>query len=179
MTARYIPSPHPSVLSSPYMSTNPVAPSPPRPILKRSVPSGEIPVPRTESKQLLRIDPGLFQSIVRFPSTTSLTCTFLVHSASTYDRSPIVVAPNQLELPERGCPQRTHPSKEERLSAAKELASRNNGGRRLRGRSPSRGRLRPHASRSLLSADLEASHDRAQNEGDEVGSFQGVFCEPQ
>ncbi|KAF7791004.1 hypothetical protein EIP86_001963 [Pleurotus ostreatoroseus] len=154
------------------MSADPTAPSPPRPILKRSAPSIEVPVPRTESKQLLRIDPGLFQPIVRFPSTSSLTCTFLVHSSTTYDRSPIVVAPNQLELPERGCPGRTYSPGEERLSAAKELASRNNGGRRLRGRSPSRPHLRSRVSRSSLSsdlADLEGGDETDQNEGEEAG----------
>jgi hypothetical protein len=45
---------------------------------------------------------------VHFPPTPSLTRTFSAHSASTYDRSPIVVAPNSCALPERGCPGRTY-----------------------------------------------------------------------
>jgi len=45
---------------------------------------------------------------VHFPPTPSLTRTFSAHSPSTYDRSPIVVAPNSCALPERGCPGRTY-----------------------------------------------------------------------
>lgn len=45
---------------------------------------------------------------VHFPPSPALTRTFLVHSASTYDRSPIIVSPNDCALPERGCPGRTY-----------------------------------------------------------------------
>jgi hypothetical protein len=45
---------------------------------------------------------------VHFPPPTSLTHTFIAHSASAYDRSPIVVTPNHCALPERGCPGRTY-----------------------------------------------------------------------
>lgn len=45
---------------------------------------------------------------VHFPPSPSLTRTFLVHSASAYDRSPIVVSQNDCALPERGCPGRTY-----------------------------------------------------------------------
>jgi hypothetical protein len=45
---------------------------------------------------------------VHFPPSPSLTRTFSAHSPSTYDRSPIVVAPNSCALPERGCPGRTY-----------------------------------------------------------------------
>lgn len=45
---------------------------------------------------------------VHFPPSPALTRTHLVHSASTYDRSPIVVSPNDCALPERGCPGRTY-----------------------------------------------------------------------
>lgn len=44
---------------------------------------------------------------VHFPPQTSLTQTFTTHSGATYDRAPIVVLPNDCELPERGCPGRT------------------------------------------------------------------------
>ncbi|KAF8797590.1 hypothetical protein BYT27DRAFT_7204392 [Phlegmacium glaucopus] len=45
---------------------------------------------------------------VHFPPSPSLTRTFAVYSATTYDRSPIVVSPNNCALPERGCPGRTY-----------------------------------------------------------------------
>jgi hypothetical protein len=46
---------------------------------------------------------------VHFPPSNSLTThTFSAYSASVYDRSPIVVAPNSCALPERGCPGRTY-----------------------------------------------------------------------
>lgn len=149
--------------------------SSPRPILKRPVATAEVPVPRTESKQLLHIDPGLFQSIVRFPSSSSLTCTFLVHSPSTYDRSPIVVTPNQLALPERDCPGKTYLPGDERLSAAKELASRNNGGRRLRGRSPSGRHLHPHSSHALIPTHGEGGGHSQQMESDDGSHSRSEF----
>ena len=145
----------------PVSSTMPSSKTVPRPILKRPGVPIEAPVPRTESKQLLHIDPGLFQPLVRFPSTSSLTCTFLVHSPSSYDRSPITVTPNKLALPERGCPGRTYLPGDETLSAAKELASRNNGGGRLRGRSPSERHLRSHA---RLPADAGQSGSNCHGE---------------
>jgi hypothetical protein len=45
---------------------------------------------------------------VHFPPSPALTRTFMAHSASTYDRSPIVVSQNDCALPERGCPGRTY-----------------------------------------------------------------------
>lgn len=45
---------------------------------------------------------------VHFPPSPALTRTFVAHSAATYDRSPIVVSPNDCALPERGCPGRTY-----------------------------------------------------------------------
>ena len=45
---------------------------------------------------------------VHFPPPPSLTCTFSVYSAAAYDRSPIIVTPNNCALPERGCPGRTY-----------------------------------------------------------------------
>ena len=45
---------------------------------------------------------------VHFPPSPSLTCTFSAYSAAAYDRSPIVVTPNNCALPERGCPGRTY-----------------------------------------------------------------------
>lgn len=45
---------------------------------------------------------------VHFPPSPSLTRTFYAHSASAYDRSPIIVSPNDCALPARGCPGRTY-----------------------------------------------------------------------
>ena len=58
-----------------------------KPILKRSA---------TDSQSYPNRPHG-----VRFPSSPA-TCTYSVHSAAAYDRSPIVVAPNNCALPERG-----------------------------------------------------------------------------
>lgn len=63
----------------------------PRPILKRSATAAISP-----------------PHAVHFPPSPSLTRTFSVHSATVYDRSPIVVAPNSCALPARGCPGRTY-----------------------------------------------------------------------
>ncbi|KAG2121318.1 hypothetical protein DEU56DRAFT_834473 [Suillus clintonianus] len=45
---------------------------------------------------------------VHFPPSPTLTRTYSAYPPSTYDRSPIVVAPNTCALPERGCPGRTY-----------------------------------------------------------------------
>lgn len=74
-------------------STNsPPAPTP-RPILKRN--------PST-------LDRERKQAVVHFPPSPIISKTFMAHSPSTYDRSPIVVVPNSCALPERGCPGRTY-----------------------------------------------------------------------
>ncbi|CAL1698704.1 unnamed protein product [Somion occarium] len=85
----------------------------PRPILKRSSTTPHqheyaVSLTRDESGQLLAIDPSILSPLVRFPPSPTLTRTFKTHSPSTYDRSPIVVSPNQCSLPERGCPGRTY-----------------------------------------------------------------------
>lgn len=71
------------------------APSPatPRPILKRNTSS---------------LDRERKQTAVHFPPSPIISKTFMAHSPSTYDRSPIVVVPNSCALPERGCPGRTY-----------------------------------------------------------------------
>ncbi|EKM76536.1 hypothetical protein AGABI1DRAFT_115667, partial [Agaricus bisporus var. burnettii JB137-S8] len=56
----------------------------PRPILKRSSSSTAVP------------------KHAHFPPPAMLTSTYVVYSPATYDRSPIVVAPNLCALPERG-----------------------------------------------------------------------------
>lgn len=68
----------------------------PRPILKRPATIG---APHDHSPH----------PVVHFPPSPRLTThTFSVYSASAYDRSPIIVAPNTCALPERGCPGRTY-----------------------------------------------------------------------
>lgn len=52
--------------------------------------------------------------VVHFPPSHTLTRTYSAYPPSTYDRSPIVVAPNTCALPERGCPGRTYTLDEDR-----------------------------------------------------------------
>ncbi|CCM05984.1 uncharacterized protein FIBRA_08225 [Fibroporia radiculosa] len=83
----------------------------PRPILKRPATESDLPttsVARDEPAELLAIDRGVLQPVVRFPSKPTLSKTFSVDSAAQYDRSPIVVQPNRCALPARGCPGRTY-----------------------------------------------------------------------
>jgi hypothetical protein len=69
----------------------------PRPILKHN---------RTTLPPRYPLPPQ--QAQVHFPPSPILSRTFAALPASTYDRSPIVVAPNTCALPERGCPGRTY-----------------------------------------------------------------------
>lgn len=69
----------------------------PRPILKRTPP------PSYQQQQQHH-----HHHAVHFPPSPSLTRTFSAHSSASYDRSPIVVSPNNCALPERGCPGRTY-----------------------------------------------------------------------
>ncbi|CAE7204197.1 unnamed protein product, partial [Rhizoctonia solani] len=49
------------------------------------------------------------QTNVHFPTAKrDLVKTRVTHSPASYDRSPIVVAPNSCALPARGCPGRTY-----------------------------------------------------------------------
>lgn len=49
-----------------------------------------------------------YQPYVHFPPSPSLTTTHTTHSRASYDRTPIVVAPNACALPARGCPGRNY-----------------------------------------------------------------------
>ncbi|EIW76798.1 hypothetical protein CONPUDRAFT_168552 [Coniophora puteana RWD-64-598 SS2] len=80
-----------------YPSSSPAAI--PRPILKRHQTSRDYPSSHCS--------PDRFHG-VHFPPSPVLAKTHLVHSPSTYDRSPIVVGENDCALPERGCPGRTY-----------------------------------------------------------------------
>jgi len=87
----------------------------PKPILKRSV---------SEQKTTTHYH----AHAVHFPPSPSLTCTFSVYSAAAYDRSPIIVTPNNCALPERGCPGRTYTLEESaphrRISYARDFHPR-------------------------------------------------------
>lgn len=90
------PASHPSshLPSSAMLSTsNSSSPLTPRPILKQTTSS---------------MDRERKRAVVHFPPSPIISKTFVAHSPSTYDRSPIVVAPNTCALPERGCPGRTY-----------------------------------------------------------------------
>ncbi|PSS37231.1 hypothetical protein PHLCEN_2v920 [Hermanssonia centrifuga] len=124
----------------------------PRSILKHppplsvTPPSPRPPIVRTESTQLLSIDPSVFRPLVHFPSASSLSRTFFAHSAATYDRTPIVVPPNNCSLPERGCPGRTYHLEdgEQTINVVRELIRQDE--RKARGRSPSPTDPRRHIS---------------------------------
>lgn len=78
----------------------------PKPILKRSVSNNHEQPLKTihhHTHRHLNRNHG-----VHFPPPPSLTCTFSAYSSVAYDRSPIVVSPNNCALPERGCPGRTY-----------------------------------------------------------------------
>jgi hypothetical protein len=97
--------------------------SSPRPILKRASPppscssSPSSPPVRPSHHDRVRSH----TAVVHFPPSPTLTRTFAVYSAASYDRSPIVVGPNTCALPERGCPGRTY-TLEEREVAPCEIA---------------------------------------------------------
>ncbi|TCD64472.1 hypothetical protein EIP91_004076, partial [Steccherinum ochraceum] len=85
----------------------------PRPCLKRSSTSPSASdhqpyAPIDPANPLLNIDPSILHPLVHFPPHSAIARTFAAHSPAAYDRSPIVVAPNQCSLPERGCPGRTY-----------------------------------------------------------------------
>ncbi|KAI0337432.1 hypothetical protein BDW22DRAFT_947905 [Trametopsis cervina] len=144
----------------------------PRPILKR--PSADkqhsaqplyYSSPPNPQNDLLHIDPSVLgQPTVRFPpQATLVTRTFLAHPKSLYDRSPIVVAPNECRMPERGCPGRTYlpapaasPSSSSASSSSKSSRGRDHSPAR-RGRSP---RARNGAMPPLV-PDLTSSSDES------------------
>ena len=93
---RQSPASHPSshsTSSAMFSTSNSSSPLTPRPILKRNTSS---------------MDRERKRAVVHFPPSPIISKTFVAHSPSTYDRSPIVVAPNTCALPERGCPGRTY-----------------------------------------------------------------------
>ncbi|PIL30090.1 hypothetical protein GSI_07768 [Ganoderma sinense ZZ0214-1] len=100
----------------------------PRPCLKRSVVPR--PLPQDEPSTLLAIDPSILSPMVRFPPQPSLAHT--LGNALPYDRSPIVVVPNNCALPERGCPGRTYaPDESARFRRTKRSSLSPTGGKHL------------------------------------------------
>ncbi|KAG1898826.1 uncharacterized protein F5891DRAFT_1041390 [Suillus fuscotomentosus] len=65
---------------------------------------------------------------VHFPPSPTLTRTYTAYPPSTYDRSPIVVAPNTCALPERGCPGRTYTLDEDRPVSSSSTSKRSQHG---------------------------------------------------
>lgn len=66
--------------------------------------------------------------VVHFPPSPTLTRTYTAYPPSTYDRSPIVVAPNTCALPERGCPGRTYTLDDERPAISSSPSKRSQHG---------------------------------------------------
>ncbi|EIN03734.1 hypothetical protein PUNSTDRAFT_47928 [Punctularia strigosozonata HHB-11173 SS5] len=64
--------------------------------------------PSPSPRPILKRAPKSSNHAVHFPPSPTLTRTFFAHSSSSYDRSPITVAPNACAMPERGCPGRTY-----------------------------------------------------------------------
>lgn len=66
------------------------------PILKRDSSPFKTPVLPFTSRA------GLFSPHVHFPPTPRIADTYPAHSPTTYDRKPIIVSPNLVQLPRRG-----------------------------------------------------------------------------
>ena len=104
--------PHPSPSSSPSTASPPPL-IPPRPPSSSAMLSTSNPSPPLTPRPILKRTPSSMarerkQAVVHFPPSPIISKTFVAHSPSTYDRSPIVVVPNSCALPERGCPGRTY-----------------------------------------------------------------------
>jgi hypothetical protein len=72
----------------------------PRPILKPLATMSAV-ESNTNSQPSSCCQPHTVSPHVHFPPTPAISRTYVTHSASTYDRAPIVVSPNSCELPER------------------------------------------------------------------------------
>ena len=150
----------------------------PRPILKRpstvpDVPS--VPRERDEPTELLAIDRGILQPVVRFPARPALSKTFSAHSSAQYDRSPIVVQPNSCALPARGCPGRTYnlddPTPRSPRASSSRVRSPSRAGRHLHPRATSAlpieedddptPRASPHLPLPALVPDLSSESDES------------------
>lgn len=92
-----------SGMTSPALAAAVKRPSTPRSILKRptslSLSSPALPFSASFS---VVVSPSIKSPHVQFAQTPQLATTFVTHSSEVYDRAPIKVSPNPLELPERG-----------------------------------------------------------------------------
>jgi hypothetical protein len=113
--------------------------------------------PRPILKHSTTLPTHLHRNAVHFPPSPSLTRTFSAYSSTTYDRSPIVVAPNSCAIPPRGCPGRTYSIDDPSTSP------RN--GRVLHPRAlahdPDRTPTRPHPPLPPLIPDLSSESDES------------------
>ena len=99
----------------------------PHPILKRDLSPFKAPaLPFTSSGSTM------FSPHVHFPSTPHIAATYPAHSPTTYDRKPIVVSPNVVQLPKRGARRLNSPP------ADYDCESRGRSRSRTRGRAPDR-----------------------------------------
>lgn len=92
----------------------------PRPILKQFSDSPDYPIFPFSKTSIPTSASSSNSSIprVHFPPTPKLCQTYLTYSVKAYDRAPIVVAPNDCELPERGCPGRTYGASDDGVDRA-------------------------------------------------------------
>lgn len=74
----------------------------PRSILRRPAALPMSPNPFPYASFSLMVSPGVKSPHVQFMASPQLVATFTTHSSDTYDRLPIRVSPNPLELPSRG-----------------------------------------------------------------------------
>lgn len=74
----------------------------PRGILRRPAALPMSPNPFPYASFSLLMSPGAKSPHVQFMASPQLVATFVTHSSDTYDRLPIRVSPNPLELPSRG-----------------------------------------------------------------------------
>ncbi|KAJ7583583.1 hypothetical protein C8J56DRAFT_213096 [Mycena floridula] len=85
------------------------------------------------------------QHVVHFPSSPNLFQTFEVPSSSAYDRTPIVIGPNSVALPARGCPGRTYYNVDDEEPDEQRFCSRFLKNLEARVLSSSRGHAHPRA----------------------------------
>ena len=121
----------------------------PRPILKRV---------STSSGSSFSSSPSPSPSMkVHFPPHASLTQSFAAYSPAVYDRTPIRVAPNLCELPERGCPGRTYDLDEDALSDSEFTPDEDEEDEDVQESTPGRGwkkQIAAHAKRRVRGFDV-------------------------
>ncbi|RPD64654.1 hypothetical protein L226DRAFT_38866 [Lentinus tigrinus ALCF2SS1-7] len=99
----------------------------PHPILKRDTSPFKAP-----ALPFISSGSTMFSPHVHFPPTPRIAATYPAHSPTTYDRKPIVVSPNVVQLPQRGARKLNSPP------ADFDCESRGRSRSRTRGRAPDR-----------------------------------------